>query len=58
MQEGTTKFIDKYSAGCQVFANAADFGTFMALCQKHSQLYGNRFSYTLLNETGQIPVAA
>jgi len=48
-QVGTTKEIDKFSAGCQVFANADDFTTFMQLCDRHSQLYGNSFSYTLLN---------
>jgi hypothetical protein len=47
--QGDTKFIDKYSAGCQVFANAEDFSFFMQLCERHAQLYGNQFSYTLLD---------
>jgi hypothetical protein len=46
---GTTKFIDKYSAGCQVFQNAQDFEEFMQLCETHSQLYGNLFTYTLID---------
>ncbi len=50
MQEGTTKIIDKFSAGCQVFANADDFYSLMALCEQHRQLYGNSFTYTLMHE--------
>lgn len=47
---GTTKTIGKYSAGCQVFENADDFENFLALARKHKQLYGNKFSYTLVDE--------
>jgi hypothetical protein len=46
---GTTKTIDKYSAGCQVFANANDFAAFLKLCDKHEKLYGNQFTYTLID---------
>lgn len=45
---GTTKVIDSYSAGCQVFANAEDFGIFLQLAERHKALYGNSFTYTLL----------
>jgi hypothetical protein len=58
LQEGTTKFIDKFSAGCQVFANADDFNAFMQLCERHKQLYGNGFTYTLLHETSVLSMAA
>ena len=56
-ETGLTKTIDKYSAGCQVFANAADFGTFMQLADRHKSLYGNSFTYTLLSglPDGSIP---
>ncbi|MFN4313300.1 MAG: hypothetical protein ACK4E0_03330 [Chitinophagaceae bacterium] len=47
---GTTKDIDKYSAGCQVMANINDFNLFMQLCEKHRQLYGNSFTYTLMDK--------
>lgn len=47
---GTTKSVDKYSAGCQVFANINDFNLFMTFAQKHKQLYGNNFTYTLIDE--------
>jgi hypothetical protein len=42
--------VDRWSAGCQVFARSADFDAFISLCQQHSQLYGNNFTYTLLEE--------
>ena len=32
--KGTTRTIDKYSAGCQVFSNADDFDDFMKLARK------------------------
>ena len=47
---GTTKTVDNYSAGCQVFANINDFNRFMQLCEKHKELYGNSFTYTLIDK--------
>jgi hypothetical protein len=47
---GTTKIIDQYSAGCQVFANINDFNLFMKLCEVHKNLYGNSFTYTLIDK--------
>jgi hypothetical protein len=47
---GTTKTVDQYSAGCQVFANATEYIQFMQLCERHRQLYGNQFSYTLIDQ--------
>jgi hypothetical protein len=46
---GSTFTIDRYSAGCQVFQNADDFAAFMKLAQKHRSLYGNAFTYTLID---------
>ena len=46
---GETKTVDKWSAGCQVFQNAADFVQFLSLCVKHRDLYGNKFTYTLID---------
>jgi hypothetical protein len=46
---GTTKTIDKNSAGCQVFANATDFAKFIKLCQQHKSRFGNTFTYTLID---------
>ena len=47
---GTTKTVDNYSAGCQVFANINEFNLFMQLCENHRQLYGNSFTYTLIDK--------
>ncbi|RYY91015.1 MAG: hypothetical protein EOO15_00295 [Chitinophagaceae bacterium] len=49
-ESGTTLTVDKYSAGCQVFQKAGDFELFMQLCERHRQLYGNEFTYTLIDE--------
>jgi hypothetical protein len=45
--KNTTK-VDKWSAGCTVFSKEADFNSFMNMCDKHSNLYGNKFTYNLL----------
>ena len=49
-QWSETKTIDKYSAGCQVLNNPSQFNSFMYLCRKQAELYGNSFTYTLVNE--------
>jgi len=41
---------DKWSAGCQVFANYKEFDEFMNLCRRQMAIYGNSFTYTLINE--------
>lgn len=43
-------YVNSYSAGCQVFADPKDFRRFLTLCEKQRELYGNSFTYTLLNE--------
>lgn len=47
--QGKAKVIDKFSAGCQVFESAENFAKFLALCDKHKELYGNAFTYTLID---------
>lgn len=47
---GTTREVQRYSAGCQVFANAEEFEVFMDLCREHRRRYGNVFTYTLLDQ--------
>ena len=42
--------VNKWSAGCQVFANDADFDIFMSLIRKSVEKYGDGFSYTLLED--------
>lgn len=46
---GTTEDVDRYSAGCQVIANINDFKTMMGFAEKHAKLYGNSFTYTLID---------
>lgn len=47
---GDTLTVDNYSAGCQVFKNGQDFDFFMKLCEVHKKLYGNKFTYTLVDK--------
>jgi hypothetical protein len=42
--------VDKWSAGCQVLANPADFALLMAILERSAELYGNSFSYSLITE--------
>lgn len=42
--------VDKWSAGCQVWANADDFAAFMAIVEKSAETYGPQFTYTLIDE--------
>lgn len=46
----TRASIDGYSAGCQVFNNPNDFKYFMRIIKKSAEIYGNKFTYTLLTE--------
>jgi hypothetical protein len=43
-----TTYINKYSAGCQVFQDPDDFEDFMELCHKAADQWGNKFTYTLI----------
>ena len=42
--------VEKWSAGCQVFCDPTEFQIFMRLCKKSAELYGNSFTYTLIEE--------
>lgn len=44
---GSTQ-IDKWSAGCQVFSKESDFNILMEAAYKAKDLYGNSFTYTLI----------
>lgn len=46
----TRTTIDNYSAGCQVFNDPKEFLSFMSLVKKSAKIYGNCFTYTLINE--------
>jgi len=40
--------VSKYSAGCQVFVDPNDYSMFMSFCYRSAEIYGNTFTYTLL----------
>ena len=42
--------VDGWSYGCTVFAKSLDFSSFMRLVEKSANIYGNSFTYTLINE--------
>ena len=42
--------VDGLSYGCQVLAKAIDFNALMRLVERSSSIYGNSFTYTLINE--------
>tara|TARA_R110000751_G_scaffold59140_2_gene124362 strand:+ start:3503 stop:4297 length:795 start_codon:yes stop_codon:yes gene_type:complete len=44
-------YINKYSAGCQVFQDPDDFDEFMEICHKASKIWGNKFTYTLIESS-------
>ena len=46
--EGESKLVDKWSAGCQVIASNSNFTLFMELCNNARNIWGNSFTYTLL----------
>lgn len=46
----TRNTIDGYSAGCQVFNDPKEFAAFMRIIEKSKTIYGNKFTYTLVNE--------
>lgn len=47
---GNSILVNGYSAGCQVICNPKDFISFMRLCNISKDIYGNKFTYTLITE--------
>ncbi|MBT1711659.1 hypothetical protein KK062_25675 [Fulvivirgaceae bacterium PWU5] len=45
---GESTFVNKWSAGCQVFARSAEYNEFIKLCKLAIAEWGNSFTYTLL----------
>lgn len=48
--DGSSIAVNKWSAGCQVFENSYNFDFFIQLCEQSAEVFGNAFTYTLLNE--------
>ena len=44
------EYVRGSSAGCQVFKNSLDFADFMETCNKAADIFGNSFTYTLIEE--------
>ncbi len=42
--------VDRWSAGCQVMANPKDFDLVMGMLKDSAKVYGDKYSYSLLNE--------
>lgn len=53
-QNYTRNTIDQYSAGCQVFNDPAEFVSFMKIVEKARSIWGNKFTYTLIDEEDMI----
>lgn len=50
IKEGGSKYVDRWSAGCQVFQNNEDFQRLLFLCDKQLETHGYRtFTYTLIS---------
>jgi len=43
--------VDKWSAGCQVIAANNDWRKFLDICEKAREVWGNNFSYTLIESS-------
>ncbi len=43
-----SSFVENWSEGCQVFKRVKDFNEFMDICRKAAAIYGNHFTYTLI----------
>lgn len=43
--------VEKNSAGCQVIKMVSDFNEFMDICRNAAAIWGNKFSYTLFDES-------
>ena len=42
--------VDGWSYGCQVLSKSIDFNALMMLAEKSANIFGNSFTYTLINE--------
>lgn len=47
---GVSKIVGKWSAGCQVLASAAHHAQLIGLANKAASIYGDGFSYTLIED--------
>ncbi len=45
-----SRIVNKWSAGCQVHENPVSYRDFIQVCRNAKHIWGNNFTYTLLNE--------
>ena len=50
----TSTNVNKWSAGCQVIASNDDWHEFLEICQAAREIWGNSFTYTLLESKDMI----
>ena len=50
MHRGYLGGVNNWSEGCQIFKSDNDLRDFFKLCKNHKEKYGNKFSYTLMEE--------
>lgn len=43
-----SRYVDRWSAGCQAFQEQKNFDKFIKLCEEYAFLAGNQFTYTLI----------
>jgi hypothetical protein len=44
-------YVENWSEGCQVFKKSAEFDEFMKICKKAESIFGNSFTYTLIESS-------
>ena len=49
-QSNEKEYVRGSSAGCQVFKDSRQFAQFLETCNKSADLFGNSFTYTLIEE--------
>ena len=47
---GIVNYVNRFSAGCQVFGDPKEFDDLILLCEKSLEYFGNGFSYNLIDE--------
>ena len=49
-RDGGSDEVQQWSAGCQVFQDPGEYHVFISICKRAADSYGNRFTYTLIDE--------
>lgn len=50
-ETGKSSVVANWSAGCNVIADIKDWKEFIGICQESVKVFGNSFTYTLINES-------